>query len=197
MAGEELADEPPDLAAAAASSAITAYRPNEAGSPAPRTLDALLAWAAGLGVTVPDWAEVRVAGEGYEPEIRGRPVPAVYFRAVASSPGQWVYWSAPPGGVGGPLSVVDPQAGRVLIVFRRSALSSDEQFLHVLAHEVFEASRLREEFHAVLGKRLTAAAVDELTRAERGLNNLHAEAWDYADALLRRFRGSDAESPTP
>ena len=192
-----MAPETTDLAGGAASSAITGYRPNGPDSPAPRTPDALLAWAAEHGVTVPDWAEVRVAGEGYEPEVRRRPVPAAYFRALASSPRQWVYWSAPPGGVGGPISVVDPQAGRVLIVFRRSVLSSDEQFLHVLAHEVFEASRLREEFHAVLGKRLTAAAVDELTRAERGLNNLHAEAWDHADALLRRFRGPDIESPPP
>ena len=184
MAGEGPPGESPNVAAAAASSAITAYRPNGTGSPVPRTLDALLAWAAGHGVTVPDWAEVRVAVEGYEPEVNGRAVPAVYFQVSVGAP------TARISRRGREPSVVDPRSGRVVVKVRRSALDSDEQFLHVLAHETFELRALKEVFDETPGGRLTAAALHDLTRAERGLNNLHSEAWDHADEVLRLFRAA-------
>ena len=183
---------PPALYAAAASSSIAEYRPNGAGSPTVRTLEALLGWAAGRGVTAPDWIEVRVAVAGYEPVVAGRPVPAAYFRLRTLSPELRIPWrSRSPNG----LSIVDAASGKVVVQFRRSVLDSDEQFLHVLAHEVHEIARLREEYDATPGRALTVAALGELTRAEPGLNNLHSEAWDHADGVVRSQRAvADAAS---
>ena len=186
-----MAGEAPKIVAAAASSTIARYRPNGAESSPPRDLPSLLAWAANCGVTVPDWCEVRVAQEGFEPEINGRPVPAAYFRFSSFAPERLIYWQDRSVRAA---SVVDPASGKVVISVRRSVLNSDEQFLHVLAHETFEIGRLREEFEAMSGRQMSFAALGELTRAERGLNNLHSEAWEHADAVLRTFRAADESS---
>ena len=183
-----------DLAGGAAAPRITSYRRNGPESPTPRTLDTLLKWAAARGVTVPDWAEVRLIEDGYGLTAGGRPVRATYFALAVASPGTLILWRSPSPAAGRSSSIVSKEVGRVLIRVRESAAANDEEFLHLLAHETFEADRLREEFEAC-GGRMTAAAVRELTRAERGLNNLHSEAWDHADAVLERVRRA-APNPT-
>ena len=180
-----------DLGAAAADPGVTDYRPNGPDSPAPRTAEGLLAWAAARGVTVPEWCAVRIVPDDFGPQIDHRPVRAAYFLLSRVAPDRVIRWR---GRDGDPASVVNPRTGKVSIRIRESAAETDEEFLHLLAHEVFEADRLREEF-AACGGRMTAAAVHELTRAARGLNNLHSEAWDHADAVLERLRSAPDVPP--
>ena len=185
-----MAPEIADLAGTAAAPRITAYRPNGPGSPADRSLASLLAWAAARGVTVPEWCAVRVVPDEYGPEVGGRPVRAAYFSVSRIEPDRVVRWRPVPGeSPGRSPSVVAAETGKVPIRIRESASANDEEFLHLLAHEAFEVRRMREEFEAVGGS-MTAAAVHELTRADRRLNNPHSEAWDHADAVLERLRAA-------
>ena len=88
-----------DLGAAAADPGVTDYRPNGPDSPAPRTAEGLLAWAAARDVTVPEWCAVRIVPDDFGPEIHGRPVPAAYFLLPEASAIQTIFWSPRPGRV--------------------------------------------------------------------------------------------------
>ena len=69
-----------------------------------------------------------------------------------------------------------------------SVLDRDEEFLHVLAHEVYEISRLK-EYLAPREAGLLAVEVYSLIEPLPTLKNLHWEAWDYADSVIKRLRG--------
>jgi hypothetical protein len=76
--------------------------------------------------------------------------------------------------------------GKVHVTVCPTILVSDEEIVHVLAHEVYEATALLAEFDRNHGS-LRADVVASLVRPPLG--TLHCDAWDYADDMLRRFRG--------
>ena len=76
--------------------------------------------------------------------------------------------------------------GKVHVTVCPTILVSDEEIVHVLAHEVYESRALLAEFDRNRGS-LRADVVASLVRPPLG--TLHCDAWDYADDMLRRFRG--------
>ena len=119
---------------------IREYRENT-GEVVERTLENLLRWAASKGVVVPDFMRV----VPFPPDVllthQGRRVPAKYFSYRPPSPEDKIYWSK----VDNPLaSVCSPEFSAVIVNMDATVLDRDEEFLHVLAHEVYEVSRLKE-----------------------------------------------------
>ncbi len=77
---------------------------------------------------------------------------------------------------------------QVPVRVRESVFQSDEAIVAVFAHEVHEITNLRALFHANNG-RLAVGRVYNLISPETP-GNLHAEAVDIGDGLVRRMRGS-------
>lgn len=77
--------------------------------------------------------------------------------------------------------------GKVHVIVCPTILVSDEEIVHVLAHEVHEATALLREFDRNHGP-LRSGVVALLVLPPHG--RLHCDAWDHADELLRRFRGT-------
>lgn len=72
---------------------------------------------------------------------RGRRVPAKYFTYRALSREDRIYWNK----ADDPMAnVFSPEFNAVIVNIDASVLDRDEEFLHVLAHEVYEISRLKE-----------------------------------------------------
>jgi hypothetical protein len=63
------------------------------------------------------------------------------------------------------------------------------QFLHVLAHEIYEVSHLKERFDAAGHDGLSAAEVYNLIEPSPTMQNLHWHAWEYADSVIMGLRG--------
>ncbi|NJK88884.1 MAG: hypothetical protein HC923_05410 [Myxococcales bacterium] len=73
---------------------------------------------------------------------------------------------------------------------RTSVLRSDEAIVSVLAHETFEISVLRQRLES--GGSMTARELVEWLhdRGEGGrVGNVHEQAWDFANALVRAMNG--------
>jgi hypothetical protein len=77
--------------------------------------------------------------------------------------------------------------GQVPVRVRASVLESDEAIVAVFAHEVHEITRLRALFEANNGV-LRAGEIYNLISPEVA-NNLHDEAVDVGDQLVRAMRG--------
>ena len=77
--------------------------------------------------------------------------------------------------------------GQVPVRVRPSVLQSDEAIVAVFAHEIHEITRLRALFQANNGE-LRAGEIFNLISPEVS-NNLHDEAVDIGDQLVRAMRG--------
>jgi len=84
-------------------------------------------------------------------------------------------------------SVFSREVNAVIVNIDSSVLDRDEEFLHVLAHEVYEISRLK-EYLEPREAGLSAIEVYDLIQASPDLKNLHSEAWDYADSVVQQLR---------
>lgn len=76
--------------------------------------------------------------------------------------------------------------GQVPVHLRRDVLRSDEAIVAVFAHEVYEIKKLRELFERNDGV-LSASRLREATSPDIP-GNLHWEAVDFADSIVRAMR---------
>jgi hypothetical protein len=82
--------------------------------------------------------------------------------------------------------LVNDKTGKVPIIIRSDILESDEAIVAVFAHELFEIERFRE-----VVRRSDAITIEVFIANHTPDNpgNFHDQAWDVADALVRRMRG--------
>ncbi len=104
-----------------------------------------------------------------------------------STEGAFVYWDEPQEPY---LSVVSRSIGAVVINMTNAVMESDERFLHVLAHEVFEITELKRVFDEG-GGRMRVDRFYELTEPLSTVRNLHWYAWDHADSFIEQLRGEN------
>ncbi len=172
-----------DVAGGAFEPEIREYRENS-GEIRERTVQNLLRWAASKGVVVPEF--VRVIP--YPPDVplmhRGKRVPAKYFSYRPRLPEDRIHWCSADDPMA---SVCSPERNAVVVNIDATVLGRDEEFLHVLAHEVYEISRLKEYLQRAKNG-LSVVEVYNLIEPSPALKNLHWEAWDYADSVVKRFR---------
>ena len=76
---------------------------------------------------------------------RGNRVPAKYFSYRPRSPEDRIHWCSADNPVA---SVCSPEFNAVVVNIDATVLDRDEEFLHVLAHEVYEVSQLKEFLQA-------------------------------------------------
>jgi hypothetical protein len=171
-----------DLDGAAATPRITTYLPNR-GEVAPnRSLDELVDWAE-IGVIVPDYVRLIVMPPEMPPMVQGRRVAAKYIEFRIVRPAEPVFWSharLP--------SIVDPRLNAVIVNLDSSVLQKDEEFLHILAHEMDEVVQLKAVFDNCGGV-MAASRLHELVQPSRLVRNLHWNAWEFADSVLEKWRG--------
>jgi hypothetical protein len=136
-----------------------------------RTLDEALDLARAEGVDVDDDALVFKLFDGPLPNGDG----AIYLSS-REYPEDHVF----------ELRGLTNKAGKIVVTVSAMILDSDEEIIHVLAHEVFELRALVREFEAN-GGRLSAKMLHSLVHPPEG--TLHCAAWKYADALLESHRG--------
>ena len=149
-----------------------------------RTVENLLRWAASKGVILPEYVQVIP----FPPDIpvmhRGRRVPAKYFSYRPQSRDDRIYWNDSDAWAA---SAFSRDFNAVVVNLDARVLDRDEEFLHVLAHEVYEISRLKEYLEPVSYGRPAVEAYN-LIEPLPTLKNLHWEAWDYADSVIERLR---------
>ncbi|MEQ8279537.1 MAG: RHS repeat-associated core domain-containing protein [Deltaproteobacteria bacterium] len=106
---------------------------------------------------------------------------AEYFtRTRDFAPDDWVTWE----------DFLHQRTGRVPVRFDESLLTSDEAIVAHIAHEMHEINALRELFNkegAIQVRRLNALIADRLDGG--WANNLHEQAWDVANLLVKKMRG--------
>lgn len=172
-----------DITGGAFEPEITEYRDNT-GEVGDRTLKNLLRWAAAKGVMLPRYVRL----SPYPAEIpvmhKGKRVPAKYFSYRPESGEDRIYWNNP---LDPAASVFSREFNAVVVNMDASILDRDEEFLHVLAHEVYEISRLKEYLEPAEDG-LSAIEVYNLIEPLPTLKNLHWEAWDYADSVIEQLR---------
>lgn len=170
-----------NLRGTAARTRIRDYRPNTGDRD--RSLKGLLNWAAECGVVVPDYATVEV-DKGFQPTRNGLPAEAKYYEFQGAFPDELIYWHSR---TNRRRSILDERLSAVVINLAPDVPSNDERFVHVLAHEVFELTALKELFDHSNGS-MSAARLYELTEPLSTLRNLHWFAWEQADRLIERLR---------
>jgi hypothetical protein len=137
-----------------------------------RTIEEALAIAERHGVRIPDDVDFFVDEFGYLDATTTARGPRVLPRPPESP----VTWS----------DLVHDVTGKVPFLIRPDVLKSDEAIVAVIAHEMYELEALR----AILQEGRTS--IDDFIRHTRpgSPGNLHDEAWNVADALIERMRGS-------
>ncbi len=172
-----------DVAGGAFEPAITEYRDNT-GEVEDRSLENLLKWAASKGVVVPGYVRI-IPYPRDQPLIhRGKRVPAKYFTFRPRSREDRIYWNKADDPIA---SVFNHKFNAVIVNIDASVLDRNEEFLHVLAHEVYEISQLKDCLEPRKAG-LSAVEVYELIEPSPTLKNLHWEAWDHADSVIKRLR---------
>jgi hypothetical protein len=178
FAGEVL-----DIVGGAFEPEIKDYRDNT-GEIGDRSLQSLLVWTAPKGVVVPEYMRIIP----YPPDVplmhKGKPVPAKYFNYRPRSEVDRIYWNNAHDRLA---SIVDPDFNAVVVNIDSRVLDRDEEFLHVIAHEVYEISQLKKYIESG-DTGLSAIEVYNLIEPLATLKNLHWEAWDYADSIVTRLR---------
>ena len=172
-----------DIAGGAFQPEITEYRDNS-GEVRDRSLESLLRWAASKGVVLPEYLRIVPYPRDQPLMHRGRRVPAKYFTFRPRSREDRIYWSKADDPIA---SVFNRKFNAVIVNIDASVLDRDEEFLHVVAHEVYEISRLK-EYLEPREAGLSAIEVYHLIEPSPTLKNLHWEAWDHADSVIKRLR---------
>lgn len=170
-----------DVAGMAARTRIREYRPNARQET--RALQELLNWAAESGLKVPEYAKVEV-DEEFQPTRNGLTVDAKYYEFQGAFPDELIYWSSRSRPQ---RSIVDQASGVVVINLAPDVRRSDERFLHVLAHEVYELRALKDLFDQNRGQ-MAAERLYALTEPLTMVRNLHWHAWEQADSFIERLR---------
>ncbi len=156
----------------AGSSPTLTWRPNPDGQA--RTIEEAIEVAKQNGVRIP--ADIAFFVDEFAdlgPNITAR------GPNVTKPTGGQVVWS----------DLVHDRTGKVPFLIRPDIPRSDEAIVAVIAHEVHEI----QEFRKVVGRRGWITIEEFIAHhAPDNPGNLHDEAWDLADALVRRMRG---ESP--
>jgi len=129
-----------EIAGGAFQPEITEYRENT-GEVRDRSLENLLKWAASKGVVLPEYVRIIPYPRDTPLMDRGTRVPAKYFTYRALSREDRIYWNKADVPMA---SVLSRELNAVIVNIDASVLDRDEEFLHVLAHEVYEISRLKE-----------------------------------------------------
>ena len=174
-----------DVSGAAARTRLTGYRANS-GEVQDRSLEGLLTWAAQQGLSVPSYIRIIPVEEDEAFQLRknGERVDAKYFEAKDVPEGESIYWDHS----NALRSVVSRDFGGVVVNISQAIMGSDERFLHVVAHEVFEIEDLKAIFDE-RGGEMPVARFYELTEPLTTAKNLHWFAWEKADTLIERIRG--------
>jgi hypothetical protein len=145
------------------------WRPNAGGQV--RTIEEAVEIARRNGVQIPDDVAFFV-------DEFGDLGPTITARApeIRRPPGGRVTWS----------DLVNDRTGKVPITIRPDILESDEAIVAVFAHELHEI----QGFRSIVSRR-GSISIEEFIANHVWDNpgNLHYEAWDVADALVRRMRG--------
>jgi hypothetical protein len=109
----------------------------------------------------------------------------MYFSKLATTPNETVTWEE-----------FYNRLGTIPVKLSRDILGSDEAIVAVIAHEIHELESLRALFEQ-RGGRIPGRELRLLTIDGRP-GNLHDHAWDVADALVAKMRGtSTAGKPAP
>jgi hypothetical protein len=143
-------------------------------------------WAASKGVRVPDYCVVIAYPECEEILHRGKVVPAKYVSFSSVRPNDTVYWHNPnvPD-----RSVVNPEFGKVVVNIDPRIMQNDEEFLHVLAHEVREIELVEQHLAETGEAGVSGETFFFLVEPSASLkNNAHWSAWEFADTLVEDDR---------
>ena len=146
------------------------WRPNPLGTPA-RTLEQALAVARDNGVDFSD--------EDFVFSVSPRPLGANLHAA-------YLDYDAPRRDSVVEVGRLLTEDGRIGVVLCPTVLERDDAIIAVVAHEVFEARALLDEFRKS-GGRMPAWKVRSLVDSVTG--TLHCAAWDHADELVRKRHG--------
>ena len=145
------------------------WRPNSGGEI--RTIEQAIAVAMRHGVVIPpDVAFFVDEFDKLSPSVTAR------GPEIRRFPGGRVRWA----------DLVNNRTGKVPFLVRPDILGSDEAIVAVIAHEVHEIEGFR-QLVALRGSISFEEFVAHHSPDNPG--NLHHEAWDIADSLVRRMRG--------
>jgi hypothetical protein len=169
---------------AAADPAITVYRENT-GEIKDRSLPSLLDWAASKGVVVPEYMLILPVDLELK-DTAGIAVPAKYCEIRYLVGNERIFSRNPADPYN---SIVSPVHDKVVVNVRQQVLANDEEWWHVLAHEVYEVSELKKCFDESEEHSKSATTMYYLTARSPTLKNLHWDAWEYADKILFELRG--------
>jgi hypothetical protein len=135
----------------------------------PRTIDEAVELAKQQGIEIGD--DVAFYAKGDVPAGAD----AVYLSPRQAAAGEVFTWES-----------LQNRFGQVPVRVRAEVLESDEQIVAVFAHEMHEINSLRRLFEE--GGSMTGGQLGRLIN--QGIKgNLHDQAWDAADAAVRRLRG--------
>jgi HK97 family phage portal protein len=147
------------------------WRPNPNGET--RTIEEAVEIARRNGVRIPKDAEFFIDDRNeldHRTTARGP--------EVSASSGERVAWS----------DLVHPLTGKVPFRIRPDILKSDEAIVAVIAHESHELRECKK-----MMRKRGAISIEEFiaNHASDNFGNFHQQAWDVADALVRRMRGEN------
>lgn len=167
--GRAVVEQASETIVGAAQGPTVAFRRNQNGEV--RTLEQAVAIARKNGVDIPEDIKFHVKSD--LPDHKR----AEYGQLGPKRENQTVGWS----------DLVNSFTKKVPVALHPDILSSDEEIVGVLGHEMHELNSLREEFAAWPGGRMPVREFHDLIRP--GLTgNLHDEAWDIGSALVRKMR---------
>jgi RHS repeat-associated protein len=145
------------------------YAPNING---PRIASEAIELARSKGIEIPDDLVI-----GFIKNWTRTDADAEYFFQLKSyKPNDWVKWS----------DFYHDQTNKIPVRFNAALLNSDEALIAHIAHEMHELNALRQIFEDIGGEMRAA----DLRRfiASGITRNLHDQAWDIADELVRAMR---------
>jgi len=145
------------------------YAPNIKG---PRTASDAIALAKSKGIEIPDDIYI-----GFMKNWRRTDADAEYFyRKDEFDPNDWIKWT----------DFYHDKTGKIPVRFNAKILVSDEAIIAHIAHEMHELNALRQLFDEEEGE-IQARKLMQLMGP--GIpNNLHDQAWDVADKMVRALR---------
>jgi hypothetical protein len=148
------------------------YAPNING---PRTASDAIALAKSKGIEIPDDIYI-----GFMKNWMRTDADAEYFyRKDEFEPNDWIKWT----------DFYHDKTGKIPVRFNVNILESDEAIIAHIAHEMHELNALRQIFDKEEGE---IQAQKLMRHIAPGIpKNLHDQAWEVADKMVRVLRGND------